>query len=275
MEAAMDGPIGRILAWGSVSYVFGFITITAHTARLGLPIVELIEPIYIWVGLPLAGVMFFWRQIWRYFVNESKSLTNELRSAIEPFTEKPASDNDLADESFNAIMRLPYASLVLRGSVKRYLQRFFTENAERLKKRAPDTYARQVYLSRIFSRMYAALAGISRILSLSVNAIAMALAVFIYIWIVYPSIPLSIGGGKPADVRLVVKTNAIPPFALALNSAVFDGTKEAATTVLDAKILYLSKDFVFAELPSKLRISFKSDVVQAIVWHADRSEGGR
>jgi hypothetical protein len=34
-----------------------------HTYRLGLPVVELIEPIYIWVGLPLAVVLYFIGQL--------------------------------------------------------------------------------------------------------------------------------------------------------------------------------------------------------------------
>ena len=47
-----------ILAWVSVAYALGFITVMVHTAQLGIPIIQLLEPVYILVGVPLAIVAF-------------------------------------------------------------------------------------------------------------------------------------------------------------------------------------------------------------------------
>ncbi len=37
--------IERVLAWGSVAYIAGFVTVMAHTARLGIPVIEILKPL--------------------------------------------------------------------------------------------------------------------------------------------------------------------------------------------------------------------------------------
>jgi len=51
--------IEPILKWGAVAYGFGFLTVMVHTYLLGVPVLQLIEPVNVWIGAPLAGVVFF------------------------------------------------------------------------------------------------------------------------------------------------------------------------------------------------------------------------
>jgi hypothetical protein len=78
-----ESAIKTVLAWGSLSYAFGFFTVTLHTSTLGLPMIELMQPVYIWVGLPLAGVAFFANRILKYFRRKSVDLATEFRSMLE------------------------------------------------------------------------------------------------------------------------------------------------------------------------------------------------
>src|SRR5688500_14041353 len=43
-----------IVAFVGIAYACGFFTVMVHTYSLGAPVLELGQPIYVWVGLPLA-----------------------------------------------------------------------------------------------------------------------------------------------------------------------------------------------------------------------------
>jgi hypothetical protein len=52
-----------------------------HTHRLGIPVVELIEPIYVWVGIPLAVAGYFVEQLIASFKRTLKRRPQELDEA--------------------------------------------------------------------------------------------------------------------------------------------------------------------------------------------------
>jgi hypothetical protein len=52
-----------------------------HTSRLGVPVVQLIEPIYIWIGAPLARVLFFLGHLIKAFKRCRDLLRQELQEA--------------------------------------------------------------------------------------------------------------------------------------------------------------------------------------------------
>ena len=62
-----ENDIKTAVAWGSLSYAFGFVTVMLHTWRLGFPVLELLSGVYIWIGLPLAIFAFFLKCLFRYF----------------------------------------------------------------------------------------------------------------------------------------------------------------------------------------------------------------
>src|ERR1700733_3353806 len=77
-----SGPVGEIIGDASLSYAFCFFTILTHTAQLGVPIVDLAEPLYVWVGLPIAAVTFFWKQILRWLNAEVLAGTEAYKRAF-------------------------------------------------------------------------------------------------------------------------------------------------------------------------------------------------
>ena len=38
------------LKWVAVAYAFGFVTVMLYTYRLGIPVLQLIEPVNVWIG---------------------------------------------------------------------------------------------------------------------------------------------------------------------------------------------------------------------------------
>lgn len=79
-KASTEGLVKQVVSWGSIAYAFGFLVVMLHTWRLGLPVIELIHPIFIWIGLPLATVAFFYRQLSAAFHRNSSEIANEARA---------------------------------------------------------------------------------------------------------------------------------------------------------------------------------------------------
>ncbi|HYL87063.1 MAG TPA: hypothetical protein VE263_22765 [Candidatus Angelobacter sp.] len=73
--------IEPILKWGAVSYACGFLIVMIHTARLGIPALQLIEPINIWIGLPIAIVLFFFDKLIDQWKRALAALDHELTEA--------------------------------------------------------------------------------------------------------------------------------------------------------------------------------------------------
>ena len=69
--------IEPVLKWGGVAYVFGFGIVMYHTYRLGIPTLQLIDPVNIWIGTPVTILTFFSDKI--YF-GAKKSVGNLMQS---------------------------------------------------------------------------------------------------------------------------------------------------------------------------------------------------
>jgi hypothetical protein len=93
--------VKSVLAWGSLSYACGFVTVTAHTWRLGLPVIQLIEPIYVWIGLPVAVVAFFSKKLYLYFRVRGSSVAEQLRTSSQLLAgrQNPAPSVPTCDDS--------------------------------------------------------------------------------------------------------------------------------------------------------------------------------
>ncbi len=87
------------LAWGSVAYAAGFVTVLAHTARLGIPIIEILKPLYIWIGLPLAIVLFSIKWLWELVNTRVKYIRSKFEQAKGEMMdlESNSSDKEMND----------------------------------------------------------------------------------------------------------------------------------------------------------------------------------
>jgi hypothetical protein len=83
MAQLNNSSIDSVLAWGSVAYALGFVTVMVHTHDYGFPTLQLLDPIYIWIGWPLAAVAFFFYSTSSYFKRVSMEIYREGRDSIE------------------------------------------------------------------------------------------------------------------------------------------------------------------------------------------------
>src|SRR5687768_7852624 len=83
------GFVERALAYAALSYGFGFVVVMLHTARLGFPVIGLLEPIYVLIGLPLAAVAFFGNQL-NTFIRQRAA---EARDSLKVFAHSFGNDS--------------------------------------------------------------------------------------------------------------------------------------------------------------------------------------
>jgi hypothetical protein len=252
-----------------LSYAFGFFTVTLHTWRLGLPVVELIEPIYIWIGLPLTIVAFFWKHLLSQFRKNASALATQFQSSISTVSGRVApAEIDLVAQLLAVLAALPGIRLLLRPSLQRFIRNRLDPIDKRAKATNPAAYEAQV---RVFHR----LAGLSRFfdaiggaLNLLSWVLVIVAALAAYVWVLYPSIPKSLGGGEATPVQIVVEVDSLPPELLVQNHGSMPAgeSKDVTTRVLAVDLLYLTKDFFFVELESGARLSIRANAVKTVVW---------
>src|SRR4051812_34913304 len=76
-RGAIDA-IETLLKWGSIAYGLGFLTVLFNTVKLGIPTLELIEPVQVWVGIPLAIVFWLVIAAYKYFKRHAGDLSHDL-----------------------------------------------------------------------------------------------------------------------------------------------------------------------------------------------------
>jgi len=83
-----------LLKWGSVAYALGFLTVTINTARLGIPTLELIEPVQVAVGIPVTIVLWLVLQAFKYFRRTARALPADIALIVAQYSSLEALVND-------------------------------------------------------------------------------------------------------------------------------------------------------------------------------------
>ncbi|MBI1930442.1 hypothetical protein HYR99_40115 [Candidatus Poribacteria bacterium] len=263
--------VETILGWASVAYAAGFVTIMIHTARMGIPVVELIKPINIWIGAPLAVEIFYIRKLGvliklrkEAFREELAELKKEASNLIE------AQDSDWFVALFTALATflLPFPfrtqtqekmrKQLFNWMVRKY--RFTVQVPDFIRK----MLAKTIYVCR-------AIIAFNRFLNFLLVILLIPVASYIYVVIVYPVIPQSLGGGKPMVVRLIVDSEKIPldtPELRALFSPQVNTQEKTnnARTTLPVDLLYLTQETYYVRLPNNPIVSMNAGAVQGIIW---------
>src|SRR5690348_5024240 len=73
--------------WLSIAYGLGFLTVMLNTVSLGIPALELAEPVQIWVGIPLDFVFWLVIAAYRYFRRSSRLIDQDARMMQEQYYE--------------------------------------------------------------------------------------------------------------------------------------------------------------------------------------------
>ncbi len=256
-----ESDVKAVVAWGSLSYALGFVTVMLHTWRLGFPVLELLSAVYVWVGLPLTIVAFFSKYLARYFAARGAKFGNELRTSWEHLTGDVRRDAQIASQSFAVVVSLLPMLGIFRSLLERLIQRAgvqTTVTSERALK----------YLQRL-GAVLQGLSAIRKLLQTVELAGLIVGGIWLYVWVAYPLIPQSLGGGRPTTVRLVILTEKASAFLPDLQDPgakpVLDGMKTAMTSKM--KLLYTTKDNYYLSSQTGSRVSLSKDAVAGVVWN--------
>ncbi len=191
----------------AVAYAFGFFTVMVHTAHYGLPVIQLIEPLHLWVGLIPSVVLF---ATWQGVKVVAKSIPSDR---VEPFVHKigvgRAKNAVIGLHAFSAVLMVFFAfrySSRIRGNPWFGLSVLLVL----LVTAFVLAVAHSAVCKADPSRYWGFMPRFLRVWLIIVTLIV-ALAIFkVYVAGIYPSLPQRYGFGDPALVRLVVDPNKMP-----------------------------------------------------------------
>ena len=262
--------IEPVLKWGAVAYAWGFVTIMFHTSRLGIPALQVIEPINIWVGLPLAIVTYFADTMALYFWKNLSEFRAEIVGArlewkdIHSFQSSAESVINSSANLLASQMRvfLPYlGSRVRSWVVERYKQ--YGQKLIGLVglKRLPlqDWFAHILFLLRSAFALFT-LVGAIYLLFIIV------FAMWFYIWIFYPFVPQTLGGGRPMNVQLMLEAEKIAGGIVLLLT---DGSKtKGGKTFTTAPLMlyYETDDTYYVRKDKGPFLSLRHDAVAGVIY---------
>lgn len=212
--------IEPLLKWAGVAYGAGFFVVMLHTYRLGVPVVQLIEPIYIWIGLPLAVVLYFIRQLISAFRRTRKTLRSEREVLRREYEE--LQESSTPPEASQALSRIIVTTapflLPIVGVRNDLLISLLQKFAEKQLEKHVDvlSYTRKFASQLLF--WAGTIAAVNRFVGRVLTLALIPLACGAYVWWFYPIIPQGLGGGKPSEVRLIVDTKKVPTDDVELRS---------------------------------------------------------
>jgi hypothetical protein len=283
--------IESVIAWGSVAYVAGFFIVMVHTASLGIPIIEILKPIYIWIGLPLALVIFSIRWLWKLTierVNRAKVQFEKIKSETKDvlFSKKKRKVEDLVEIYISswyamllllpAVLEYPlyklikYAENTIRKSIKWAIE-IDLHNIRKKRKITQSKYLETNFKwlkgAEIFVR---ALGEAIRFFKFSILLLAIPVISLFYVYKIYPAIPQSYGGGKPMTAVLIINSDDLPVNSPDICSLFTDNTclsqPEKVFTTTEIEILYTTSEEYYLRASNQKIFSIKRDIVSGIIY---------
>ena len=215
--------IEPLLKWAAVAYALGFLTVMWYTHRLGVPVLQLIEPVNVWIGAPLAVVVFCLDKLF----TAAKEATDDFARRVE---EASAIRNRITEtnadlvEGFSVVMGIMVNSLALIAAPFGLL-RPVQSALVFLYKRGKDPLASlRSAEGRVSEKQRKRLlAWIGRILRWAylvsavyrfVNSIGticfVQVVCYFYVVAIFPRIPQTLGGGRPVTVQLILSAESLP-----------------------------------------------------------------
>jgi hypothetical protein len=137
--------------------------------------------------------------------------------------------------------------------------------------KVPSTPERDAALEKAGERsirMLRTAAAIRYFLNAVIFTGVIVFVVAVYVWTLYPRIPHSAGGGKPALVRLALKADALP---LQMQGDLIAGSPRGFGTsgsfMTDPiQLLYTSKDAIYVRTNAGRAVSISKGGVLGTVW---------
>lgn len=220
--------IEPLLKWGAVAYVFGFGIVLVHTYRLGVPMLQLMEPVNVWIGLPLAVVVYFLDKIYSAVRASMRTTMDSLRNRDRIREQLQASLDERqflsqVTDIWIKALALFAAPVGLAGLMEQFLHWMTRAGLRMVGKRygadqpvEPDGSKLNLKideeaLARVDGMLRRALwiGAVARFLNICLYCFWGLLLCWVYVEM-YSVIPQTLGGGKPMAVTLMVSPDAIP-----------------------------------------------------------------
>jgi hypothetical protein len=217
--------IEPLLKWAGVAYAGGFLTVMLHTHSLGVPVMQLIEPIYILVGVPLALAAYFIEPLVVWFKRKRELLRQEMNDIDQALKklDEIKTPQEAAQEAFkalsntidlsNSIWKLvaPFPGGLWTVFTKFVLSRVKKVLDEKLETSDPEKA--RIFLIKYASSVNLATQSLTAFFRFGLSLVPLALILVIltvYTFYVYPAFPQSLGGGQPIQARLIIDAKKIP-----------------------------------------------------------------
>lgn len=265
--------VERAVAWTAISYAFGFFIVLLHTSRLGLPILELVRPIFVWIGIPLALLIFFSARLARLI--QARMVVARAATALY-FKEIPEASvvSAYRDSSPQVVvdrMAREAAQAMPILMPRRIMVYLFKVALGKIVADLPSTPEAEAELAKAGERtirMLRAFTAGKRFFSAVIVVAAIVAGVMAYVWYVYPRIPQPMGGGAPMWVRLSVKADAAPESVRAeLQRSTISSDAKAPFLTDSVQLIYNAKDAAYLRLRGGRTISLAHGGIVGIVWH--------
>lgn len=220
--------IEPLLKWGAVAYLCGFGIVLVHTHRLGVPMLQLMEPVNVWIGLPVAVLIYFLDKIYSGVRLSIRTTMGSLRDR-EKNLQKLATSETQAElfwkvsDLWVKALALFASPLGLAGFTERFFQWMMRAYFRFIEKRFHVDPLAEWKATKLGAEINKeALAQVDRVLSWTVWIAALVrfanLCIYCFVGLVvcwvyvemYSEIPQTLGGGKPMEVTLVISPDAIP-----------------------------------------------------------------
>lgn len=230
-----------LIRWGSVAYACGFLVVFLHTARLGLPVLELIEPVYIWIGLPFAILGLFSRRLVSWLKARSREHRDTLLGSFQKVDQAydEAGERELLHNFVKQVSQhMPWVFPT------RLIDKALGRSIEGMIRSAGSDAGRREKLLRALAvqlQAFRAAAAIQGFFNLAAFVFLTAAAIFLYVKDIYPRIPQSYGGGAPLRVKLLLESSKVPTM-LRLDRA-------GVVLSREVDLLYFSSDTYWVRSP--------------------------
>lgn len=217
--------IEPFLKWAAVAYALGFGTIMYHTWSLGIPVVQLIDPINIWVGLPLAGIAFFLDKLYTtlkkatiHFSDRAKALREERKrfeGSNVDLLHLVQKTVDIVSSGVSVLLTplgplAPLVKLIYSAAAKYWLDQIPVATLKSAQVSEKERKALLTWMSRVlfWNQMFGETLRLANFVL--VICIAVPAACLLYIGAVYPWAPQTVGGGRPVPVELILSEETLP-----------------------------------------------------------------
>jgi hypothetical protein len=271
-ESRVKALAETIVGWASISYAIGFFVIMCHMWRLGLPAPEPVDAVNIWIGAPVALILFLAtlhsKKLSKVVQSRIKELQDEVATAKTQSIELAMKDVDLLDWLV-LLMGKVLSFVTFGGLMVKVLARLLAWLKTKYQKK-PSVEISPAVKQAIAKGLhfYLLYAAYNRFIAFISYAILLILSLCLYVDS-YPKISQSFGGGKPVLVNLIVDTEKVPVDAPEL-CAMFDPvgvpSNEKARTTVRVDLVYSTKEAYYIRKSTNAIVTLKADAVTGIIW---------